>query len=122
MYEDTQITRLEADDDHIALAAEVFSLLSDPTRIRLILALGSGERSVGQLAQQVGKKPTAVSQHLAKLRWAKIVRTRPEASHVFYSLVDEHAAALVRHGVQQAEHVLDDRPAHHAGADSDRPA
>lgn len=52
-----------------------FSLLSDPTRIRIILAL-EAELAVGELAQRVGKSPTAVSQHLAKLRWAKVVQTR----------------------------------------------
>ena len=98
-------------------AAEVFSLLSDATRVRIILALRSGELAVGELAEQVGKSPTVVSQHLAKLRWGKIVQARQEGTRVFYSLIDEHARQLVTHAVFQAEHVVDGVPPHHLGAD-----
>ena len=98
-------------------AAEVFSLLSDATRVRIILALREGEQPVGELADQVGKSPTVVSQHLAKLRWGKIVQARQEGTRVFYSLVDDHARQLVSHAVFQAEHVVDGVPAHHLGAD-----
>ncbi|MGB4779033.1 MAG: metalloregulator ArsR/SmtB family transcription factor [Microbacterium sp.] len=101
----------------VELAAEVFSLLSDATRIRIILALREGELAVGELAERVGKTPTAVSQHLAKLRWGKIVRARQEGTRVFYSLMDEHARELVTHAVFQAEHVVDGIPPHHHGID-----
>ncbi|MDR1392419.1 MAG: metalloregulator ArsR/SmtB family transcription factor [Bifidobacteriaceae bacterium] len=102
---------------YVELAAEVFSLLSDATRIRIILALRGGELSVGELAERVGKSSTAVSQHLAKLRWGKIVATRQEGTRVFYSLIDEHARELVTHAVFQAEHVVDGVPQHHRGPD-----
>ncbi len=98
---------------YIDLAAEVFSLLSDATRIRIILALRDGELSVGELAELVGKTPTAVSQHLAKLRWGKVVQARHEGTRVFYSLIDEHARELVLQAVFQAEHVVEDIPPHH---------
>lgn len=101
------------DSEYVDLAAEVFALLSDPTRIRLILALEDGELPVGELAALVGKAPTAVSQHLAKLRWAKVVQTRQEGTRVYYSLIDEHARELVHQAVLQAEHVVDFWPRHH---------
>ena len=63
--------------------------------------------------KQVGKSPTAVSQHLAKLRWGKIVQSRQEGTRVFYSLIDEHARELVIHAVFQAEHVVGGVPPHH---------
>jgi len=100
----------------VDLAAEVFTLLSDPTRIRLILALRDGERTVNTLAALVGKRPAAVSQHLAKLRWAKAVQTRQEGNRVFYSLTDEHALALVTQAMMQAEHVVAAAPSHHREA------
>lgn len=105
--------RVDLDSEYIDLAAEVFALLSDPTRIRLILALEDGELPVGELAARVGKAPTAVSQHLAKLRWAKVVQTRQEGTRVYYSLIDEHARELVHQAVFQAEHVVDFWPRHH---------
>jgi len=106
-----------ADSQYVELAAEVFSLLADPTRIRIILALRDAELAVGELAERTGKSPTAVSQHLAKLRWGKVVRTRQEGTRVFYSLVDEHARELVTQAVLQAQHVVDGVPTHHRDTD-----
>lgn len=103
----------DPDSEYAELAAEVFSLLADATRVRIVLALRDGEMSVNRLADVVGKPPTAVSQHLAKLRWGKVVRARRDGNRVFYSLVDEHARQLVTQAVFQAQHVVDERPAHH---------
>lgn len=113
-------TRIELESEYVDLAAEVFSLLSDPTRIRIILALEDGELPVGTLAERVGKAPTAVSQHLAKLRWAKVVQTRQEGTRVYYRLIDEHARELVHQAVFQAEHVIDFWPRHHRPDSPDR--
>ena len=92
-------------------------MLSDATRVRLILALREHELSVGQLAEIVDKPPAAVSQHLAKLRLARIVRTRQEGQRVFYELANEHAIRLVTDAIQQAEHALGE-PHHHRTATS----
>lgn len=114
MREDNEGCTFDADSSYVDLAAEVFTLLSDATRIRVILVLRDGEMSVGELAERVGKSPTVVSQHLAKLRWGKIVRARQEGTRVFYSLIDEHARELVAQAVFQAQHVVDgDLPEHH---------
>ncbi|WP_251150210.1 metalloregulator ArsR/SmtB family transcription factor [Cellulosimicrobium sp. Marseille-Q4280] len=113
MHADKQDCTFGVDSQYVELAAEVFSLLADPTRVRIILALRGGEQSVSALAETVGKAPTAVSQHLAKLRWGRIVRTRQDGTRVFYSLVDEHARNLVTQAVFQAQHAVDDQPAHH---------
>jgi len=115
MREGMQECTFGVQSPYVDLAAEVFSLLSDATRIRIILALRGGELPVGALAERVGKSPTAVSQHLAKLRWGKIVGARQEGTHVFYSLIDEHARELVTHAVFQAQHVVDVFPEHHLG-------
>lgn len=101
---------------YVELAVEVFGLLADATRLRIILALRDGERSVGRLAELVGKSPTAVSQHLAKLRWGRIVQARQEGTHMYYRLANEHAARLVVDALHQAEHSVDADPAHHRPA------
>lgn len=100
----------------VELAAQIFAMLSDTTRIRIILALEAGERSVGELAEAVGKAGAAVSQHLAKLRWAGIVRARHVGARVLYTLVDEHAGELVHQALWQAEHAGDSSPRHHRPA------
>ncbi len=116
MYADKRMTGHEPDAQYVELAVEVFAMLADATRVRIVLALGEGERSVGELAATVGKSPAAVSQHLAKLRLARIVATRQEGTHVYYRLQDEHAQQLVTDAIHQAEHALEAVPRHHRPA------
>ncbi|GAB3597579.1 ArsR/SmtB family transcription factor [Microbacterium tumbae] len=114
MREDSKRCTFTAESPYVDMAVEVFSLLADATRVRIILALRDAELSVNELAERVGKTPTAVSQHLAKLRWGRIVKVRQDGTRMFYSLVDEHARQLVTHAVHQAEHAVDADPRHHA--------
>jgi DNA-binding transcriptional ArsR family regulator len=88
-------------------------MLADATRVRIVLALKDGELSVNTLADVVGKSPAAVSQHLAKLRLARIVTTGHEGNRVFYRLANEHPLELVTDAMFQAERSLDDQPRHH---------
>ncbi len=60
--------------------AEVFRMLADGTRIRILWALIDSELSVNEIAAEVGKSGPAVSQHLAKLRMARLVRTAGTAT------------------------------------------
>lgn len=79
MDADKQVCGLDPDSEYVELAVEVFGMLADATRVRIILALRqAGELPVNQLAEVVDKSPAAVSQHLAKLRLARIVATRQE--------------------------------------------
>lgn len=87
-----------------AAAAETLKLLGDPTRLRVVWALLHGEHSVNDLADHVGVKPTAVSQHLAKLRLSGLVRTRREGNHIFYVAENEHIERLAAEALLQADH------------------
>ena len=98
------------------LAAEVLGILSDPTRIRIVLALREAdELSVNALAEIVGKKPSGVSQHLARLRMTRMVTTRQQGTSVLYRLTDEHALAVVIEAIRHAEHAIANGqvPPHH---------
>lgn len=95
------------------LAAEVFAMLADATRVRIILALRDGELSVNHLADILDKPRAAVSQHLAKMRLARFVASRQEGTRVFYRLEGDHARHLVTEAILQAEHSLDGTPRHH---------
>ena len=117
MDADKQICGLDPDSQYVELAVEVFGLLADATRVRIVLALRrSDELSVNHLAESVGKSPAAVSQHLAKLRWGRVVAARQEGTRALYSLVDSHARQLVQQAVFQAEHAVDEQPRHHGVA------
>jgi len=93
-------------------AVDTFKLLADPTRLRILWALLHGEHSVNLLAEHVGAQPAAVSQHLAKLRLAHMVRTRREGTHVFYLAQDDHVRRIVEEALFHADHVVQGLPDH----------
>jgi DNA-binding transcriptional ArsR family regulator len=67
-------------------AAPVFAALAEPTRLVILDALATGERTVGRLVRRAGVSQPAVSQHLKVLREAGLVRVRPDAQRRLYSL------------------------------------
>ena len=103
-------------DEQVHLAAEGFRMLADPTRIKILWALLHGESSVACLADLVGASPTAVSQHLAKLRLAGLVKGRRDGTFVYYSAADEHVQRLLDEALFHADHadrdLPDDGPGH----------
>lgn len=77
------------DDEQVSRASESFRMLSDPTRIKILWALLQGESSVACLAELADVAPAVVSQHLAKLRLAGLVKGRREGTFVYYSPADQ---------------------------------
>jgi DNA-binding transcriptional ArsR family regulator len=99
----TQVVRAPADQD-FGSAVEMLKLLGDETRLRVIWALLEGEHSVNDLADKVGAQPAAVSQHLAKLRLARLVRSRRQGTRIYYVVDDAHVRRLVEEVLSHAEH------------------
>jgi DNA-binding transcriptional ArsR family regulator len=91
------------DDQTASRLAEVFSALSDPSRIRIIFALKNDELNVGRIAEVVGISESAVSHHLRGLRQMRLVRARKQGRLVYYMLDDDHIADLFQRGL---DHVL----------------
>ena len=58
-----------------------------------------------------------MSQHLAKLRMARLVRTRRDGTQIFYQLENEHIRQLLIDGLHNAEHAGPGVPSHHKSAD-----
>jgi DNA-binding transcriptional ArsR family regulator len=103
-------------EEQVHLAAEGFRMLADPTRIKILWALLQGESSVTCLAELVGASSTTVSQHLAKLRLAGLVRGRREGTFIYYTAADAHVRALLAEALFHAEHTdrdLGDDTEHH---------
>lgn len=118
---DADSTRECLGGDHANLLVEVFRMLADPTRIRLLWALTGQELSVNELAEQLGKPAPSVSQHLAKLRMARLVCTRRSGTTIFYGLGNEHVRQLVTDAVFNAEHAGQGIPPHHRADAAVRP-
>ncbi|GHI26004.1 transcriptional regulator [Streptomyces hydrogenans] len=96
----------------LAAAAEVFGLLSDPTRLQLLWVLTRGEADVSALTEACGAARPAVSQHLAKLRLGGLVQTRKDGRRVVYALPDGHLKRLVVEALNRADHVVTGEPWH----------
>jgi len=93
-------------DEHTAIhLSDLFSALSDPTRVRLIALLLESEQSVGVLAGSLGMSESAISHQLRGLRLQRIVQARKDGRQVYYCLDDEHVVALFRQGLEHMEHI-----------------
>lgn len=79
--------------------ATLFSVLADPTRVRLIGALAERELCVCDLANVLGLRQSTVSHQLRLLRALRIVRFRKEGRTAFYQLDDAHVANLLAQGL-----------------------
>ncbi|WP_171167053.1 metalloregulator ArsR/SmtB family transcription factor [Streptomyces sp. I05A-00742] len=82
-------------------AAAAFGLLASPARLHLVWALAQGESDVTGLAERVGGALPAISQHLAKLKLAGLVRSRREGRRMVYLVDDPHVVTIVRLMVDQ---------------------
>jgi DNA-binding transcriptional ArsR family regulator len=88
------------DDTAAAGLAEIFSLLGDRTRVRILHALSLGELCVCDISAAVGVSGSAISHQLRLLRTAKLVRARKEGKNVFYTLDDAHVHTLLAQGLE----------------------
>lgn len=76
--------------------SEIFSVLGDETRCRIVYLLSLEELCTCELAEILGITMPAVSHHLRILKALRLVRARPEGKHVFYALADDHILSLIR--------------------------
>ena len=84
--------------------AELFSALSDASRVRIISQLIEGEMSVSALAERLKMTESAVSHQLRGLRQMRLVRSRKDGRQVFYTFDDEHVAKIYSMGLDHVEH------------------
>ena len=98
-------------DDVLVRAAETFGLLASSARLHLVWALAQGESDVTHLADRVGGALPAVSQHLAKLKLAGLVRSRREGRRQIYFVDDPDVVTVVRVMVGQLAARADGAPA-----------
>jgi DNA-binding transcriptional ArsR family regulator len=86
--------------------ADLFSILGDPTRVRIVDALSEGELCVCDIAEQVGITESAVSHQLRLMRTMRVVKGRREGRCVYYTLDDQHIVSLFQQGLR---HVSEER-------------
>jgi DNA-binding transcriptional ArsR family regulator len=77
------------------IVAKYFRGLGDATRMRILDALVTGERSVGELVELLDEPQPKVSNHLACLRWCGFVDSRREHRTVYYRVADPRVLEIV---------------------------
>jgi len=92
-----------ADEDAMRLA-EVFKVLGDYTRIKIIFALSCCEMCVCDIAEAIDMTQSAVSHQLRIMRNMKLVKYRKEGKSVYYSLDDDHILQLFNQGMEHVKH------------------
>jgi DNA-binding transcriptional ArsR family regulator len=85
-------------------AADIFGLLADPGRLRLLVVLLDGESSVGRLAESAHLSESSASHALRLLRAHRVVTARRDGRLVYYRLGDDHVRQLLQIALQHAQH------------------
>jgi ArsR family transcriptional regulator len=94
----------------LAGMADLFSVLGDPTRLRLVAVLAHRSLCVCDLAAAIGLSESAVSHQLRLLRSLGLVRSRREGRLVYYTLDDEHVTTLFSQAHDHVNHQLAEVP------------
>jgi len=96
----------QLDDSETAELADMFRLVGDATRLRIILACLSGPVCVSDIAEQLGLSGSLVSHHLRLLRAARFLSGRRQGKQIFYSVLDDHIRCVL---VDMIDHVVEPR-------------
>ncbi|ABS64080.1 regulatory protein ArsR [Parvibaculum lavamentivorans DS-1] len=82
-------------DDKTIELADMFKMLGDPSRLRIVIATLEGPRSVGEIAEALGLSLSLVSHHLRLLRAARLVTADRRGKQIFYMIHDQHVAHVI---------------------------
>jgi DNA-binding transcriptional ArsR family regulator len=93
----------ETDVANIERACDVFRMLSEPSRLKIVYALLGGELCVYHILQSVGGTQSALSHQLRVLKDNRVLRARRDGQNVYYSLADEHIKQIVEMGLCHGE-------------------
>jgi DNA-binding transcriptional ArsR family regulator len=84
--------------------AQIFKIISDPTRIRILYLLSQEECSVSHIAEVLEVSQSAISHQLAHLRAHRLVKVRREGKGMYYSCDDEHVISLLHQVMDHVQH------------------
>lgn len=97
----------EVRDADIQKVSKFFKNISDPTRLRILLALSNEEMNVSTITQKLEMEQSAISHQLKLLRENHLVKSRKEGKTVVYSLDDQHVMDILTETFIHMKHVKD---------------
>ena len=87
-------------EEEVADLSELFKVLGDPTRIRILCALLNGELCVCDIAELLDYTQSAISHQVRALKQARLVKYRREGKTVFYAVSDDHVHTILSMGME----------------------
>ncbi len=94
----------ELDEETLFMVSQTFKALSEPTRIRILHLLFSGEHSVNDIAEKLSLLQSTVSHQLRFLKNLRLVKFRREGTTLFYTHNDQHVMDLLKQTIEHAHH------------------
>ena len=94
----------EYNELHLLQLAELYKVLGDSTRIRILELLSRQELCVQDIADGLAMTQSAISHQLRILKQAALVKSRREGKSIFYSLADGHVETILRQGLEHICH------------------
>lgn len=97
------LARVEAEmpgEDTLYDLTELFRILGDSTRVRILYVLFESEMCVCDIAALLGMTQSAISHQLRALKGARLVKARRDGKTVFYSLADDHVKTIIDSGLE----------------------
>lgn len=94
----------DLDEETLFIVSQTFKALSDPTRIRILNLLCTGEHSVTDIAETLNLSQSSVSHQLRFLKNLRLVKYRREGTTLFYSENDDHVMNLLKQAIEHASH------------------
>ena len=96
---------MEPTMEEIERVRQLFKVLSDRTRLKIVLSLKDGERNVTAIAESLVMEQSAISHQLKLLRDSNVVKSRREGKTIYYSLDDEHILDIIEQTFRHVHHV-----------------
>ena len=94
---------VRVDEERSARICDVFRMLSEPSRLKIVLTLLNGELCVYHILEAVGGTQSALSHQLRVLKDNRVVRARRVGQNIYYSLADDHVRQMVQLGLAHGE-------------------
>lgn len=94
----------DLDEETLFIVSQTFKALSEPTRIRILHLLFTGEHSVNDIADTLDLLQSTVSHQLRFLKNLRLVKFRREGTTVYYSCDDEHVMDILKQTIEHARH------------------
>ncbi len=88
----------------IGQMVDIFKALSDPSRLKIVLALLNHEHCVCDIAVICNNTDSAISHQLRILRAMKIVKNRRDGKSIYYSIDDDHVISLIKMSLDHVRH------------------